>query len=180
LQYSVLLPTLFMRISNGVIARLMNNKGTKSQRDYKISLDNFTYTEKPLKNIKYYYNKLFVYPFVEFLDDISVQFIVGLLVVGLITYAVPENIFSDSIISNDLLGMQILILINIPMYVYATASIPIVVSLMFTRCRFCFSCGWSSNKCNITFGYYKSFRKENNSGLCLDDCRYVNFVRFVT
>jgi uncharacterized membrane protein YraQ (UPF0718 family)/copper chaperone CopZ len=77
-----------------------------------------------------FYNKLIKYPFTEFLDDISSQFIVGLIIAGLITFLIPEDFFSGSIISKGIPGMLLLIAIGIPMYVCATASIPIAISLI--------------------------------------------------
>ena len=122
---------LLMGIINGILTRLGNIKDTELIKpDHKISLDSYSFNPKPKKDFKYYSQKLFVYPFVEFLDDISSQFIVGLFIAGLITYLIPENFFSKSMISNGLLGMLVLLLISIPMYVCATASIPIAVSLM--------------------------------------------------
>jgi uncharacterized membrane protein YraQ (UPF0718 family)/copper chaperone CopZ len=74
--------------------------------------------------------KTFRYAYIEFLDDITEQFIFGLLIAGLITYFVPENFFSEFGITDGILGMLILAAIGIPMYVCATASIPIAISLM--------------------------------------------------
>lgn len=73
---------------------------------------------------------MFRYSFVEFLDDISAQFFVGLIISGLIAYFIPAEFFANTSISNGLPGMLLMILIGIPMYVCATASIPIAVTLM--------------------------------------------------
>ena len=121
---------LFMGIINGISVRLLNFKEGEVKPDHKISLESYTLAANPKKNMKYYYQKMVEYPFIEFLDDISSQFIVGLFIAGIITYAIPEDFFSGSIISSGFAGMLVLILISIPMYVCATASIPIAVSLM--------------------------------------------------
>ncbi len=83
-----------------------------------------------VKNFKYYASKAMIYPFIEFLDDITPQFVVGLFIAGLITYFVPDNFFSGSFISNGIIGMIVTMLIGVPMYVCATASIPIALSMM--------------------------------------------------
>jgi uncharacterized protein len=70
------------------------------------------------------------YAFVEFLDDISAQFVVGVIIAGLIAYFIPDDFFADSAINSGILGMLIMIAIGIPMYICATASIPIALSLM--------------------------------------------------
>jgi len=75
-------------------------------------------------------NKTIKYSFVEFIDDISGQFIVGLIIAGLIAYFLPAELIESSGIGNGFMGMIIMILIGIPMYVCATASIPIALTLM--------------------------------------------------
>jgi len=121
---------LLMGIIGGLAVRFSGISDEIPKQKMKLSLDNFQYSAPEPKNFKFYFKRLAEYPFVEFLDDISTQFIIGLFIAGLITYLIPENFFSGSIISNGLIGMLALILISIPMYVCATASIPIAVSLM--------------------------------------------------
>ncbi|TAL68062.1 MAG: hypothetical protein EPN82_11720 [Bacteroidetes bacterium] len=70
------------------------------------------------------------YAFIEFPEDIVTQFIVGVFIAGLIAFLIPDNFFSSSGISDGILGMIIMMAIGIPMYVCATASIPIAVTLM--------------------------------------------------
>lgn len=70
------------------------------------------------------------YAFVEFIDDISVQFVVGLLVAALISFFVPDDFFAGTFLGNDFLGMLTVMIFAIPMYVCATSSIPIAISLM--------------------------------------------------
>ncbi len=74
--------------------------------------------------------QFFQYSFVEFLDDISFQFIIGLFISGLIAFMIPDNFFQESAINNGIAGMLLMILVGVPMYVCATASIPIAVTLM--------------------------------------------------
>lgn len=70
------------------------------------------------------------YAFYSFLNDIAFQFVIGLMIGGLITYLIPEKFFENSSISNGLPGMLLMIAIGAPMYICATSSIPIAVSLM--------------------------------------------------
>jgi copper chaperone CopZ len=58
------------------------------------------------------------------------QFITGVFIAGLISYLIPDNFFADSGINQGILGMLVMIAIGIPMYVCATASIPIAIALM--------------------------------------------------
>ncbi|MGQ9818983.1 MAG: SO_0444 family Cu/Zn efflux transporter [Candidatus Kapaibacteriales bacterium] len=70
------------------------------------------------------------YAFVDFIDDISIQFFLGLLVAGAIAFFVPDDFFTKYFEGNDLLAMFAVLLLGIPMYVCATASIPVAVTLM--------------------------------------------------
>lgn len=76
------------------------------------------------------FKRMYRYAFVNFLDDISLHFIVGLVISGLIAYFVPAGFFSESAFSDGLPGMLLMVLIGAPMYVCATASIPIAVTLI--------------------------------------------------
>ena len=69
------------------------------------------------------------YAFVEMLQDVGKWLIVGLLIAALITVAVPND-WLAALQDYKLLNMLIVLAIAIPMYVCATGSIPIAVSLM--------------------------------------------------
>ena len=69
------------------------------------------------------------YAFVEFLDDITIQLIVGIIIAGFISFLIPDNFFAD-FGGEGFMGMLLMIAVGIPLYVCATASIPIAVSLI--------------------------------------------------
>ena len=69
------------------------------------------------------------YAFVDFLDDITIQLIVGIVIAGFISFIIPDNFFAD-FGGDGFLGMLMMIAVGIPLYVCATASIPIAVSLI--------------------------------------------------
>ena len=73
--------------------------------------------------------EMFRYSFIEFLQDISNWLIIGLIIAALISVLVPDNFFSDKI-PNSLLGMIIILIVAIPLYICATASVPIAAVLM--------------------------------------------------
>lgn len=68
------------------------------------------------------------YGFGDFLDEIVVHFIIGLLIAALISTLIPPNILTN--FSNPIITMAIMVIIGIPMYICSTASIPIAVSLI--------------------------------------------------
>ena len=71
----------------------------------------------------------FSYAFVEMMEDVGKWLVVGLLIAALITVAVPND-WLAALHDYKLLNMLIVLAIAIPMYVCATGSIPIAVSLM--------------------------------------------------
>lgn len=73
--------------------------------------------------------EMFRYSFIEFLQDISNWLIIGLLIAALISIVIPDDFFADKI-PNDFLGMLIILVISIPVYICATASVPVAAVLM--------------------------------------------------
>lgn len=115
-----------MGITGGLAVKLIDkDKNATSQKGNFIKIEEY---QNPVKESKL--RKMFYYPFVEFLDDISTQFIVGVFIAGLITYIIPNDFFAGTGINEGIFGMLIMIAIGIPMYVCATASIPIAIALM--------------------------------------------------
>lgn len=72
---------------------------------------------------------MFRYAFVTLLGDIAPSLLFGLVIGALITVAIPEN-FSEILLEYSWLSYVIVILIAVPMYVCATASLPIAAGLM--------------------------------------------------
>jgi len=70
-----------------------------------------------------------VYAYHEFLDDISVRLGIGIAVSAIITLVVPDDFFARYM-GNDFVSMLIMIAVGIPLYVCATASIPIALAMI--------------------------------------------------
>lgn len=73
--------------------------------------------------------EMFRYSFIEFLQDISNWLVIGLLIAALISVFVPNDFFADKI-PNDFIGMLLILIISIPVYICATASVPVAAVLM--------------------------------------------------
>jgi len=69
------------------------------------------------------------YAFITLLGDIASPLLVGLLLGALITVAIPSNL-SEILLEYSWLSYIIVIIIAVPMYVCATASLPIAAGLM--------------------------------------------------
>ncbi|MBP5770775.1 MAG: SO_0444 family Cu/Zn efflux transporter [Bacteroidaceae bacterium] len=71
----------------------------------------------------------FDYAFVDMMQDVGKWLVIGLLIAALITVAIP-NEWLATLHDYKLLNMLIVLAVAIPMYICATGSIPIAVSLM--------------------------------------------------
>lgn len=69
------------------------------------------------------------YSFVEFLQDISGWLIIGLLIAALISVIIPDNFFAGTS-NSDIIEMLVVLIAAIPVYICATASVPIAAVLM--------------------------------------------------
>ena len=85
-------------------------------------------SEDSSKN-KFSFTKAMKYAFVTLLGDIAKPLFIGLILGALITIAIPQNL-SDILSQYSWLSYLIAIAIAVPMYVCATASLPIAAGLM--------------------------------------------------
>ncbi len=69
------------------------------------------------------------YGFVTLPSDIGKTMLVGILIAGVISAIVPDNYFSN-LFKSDFLTMIVMMLVGIPVYVCATASVPIAAALI--------------------------------------------------
>lgn len=69
------------------------------------------------------------YAFVDLLDDIAPSFVVGLLLAALISITIPDNWFVN-VLGTGFLSMIVMMLMGIPLYVCATASVPIAAAFI--------------------------------------------------
>jgi hypothetical protein len=75
------------------------------------------------------FKTMFRYAFKDFLQDIQKWLVIGILIAALISVIVPNNFFTEQI-DSSFLGMLIMLAAAIPLYVCATASVPIAAVLM--------------------------------------------------
>lgn len=74
--------------------------------------------------------KVYNFAFVEFLDDIALQFVIGIIAAGIISITVPDDFFHGSVFSSGLPGMLLMVLIGMPLYICSTSSIPVALTLI--------------------------------------------------
>lgn len=73
---------------------------------------------------------IFRYAFVDFLKDIAGWLTAGLFIAALIAVVIPDNFFAEFTGSNSLIEMGLMLLMSVPLYVCATASVPIAAVLL--------------------------------------------------
>ncbi len=78
------------------------------------------------KNVFY---RIFHYGFVVLPKDLVKSLIIGLFIAGLITTIIPDDFFSG-FLGSGISGMFLIMLVSIPVYVCATASVPIALALI--------------------------------------------------
>jgi hypothetical protein len=69
------------------------------------------------------------YAFVELLGDISKWLVVGIVLAGVISYAVPYELVS-SYLGGGIVSMLFMLVVGIPLYICATASTPLAAALI--------------------------------------------------
>lgn len=79
---------------------------------------------------QHWFDRIFKYAFVDFLQDISRWLIIGLVLASVISMLVPDQFFEQGILSEPIIGMLIVLVASIPLYVCATASVPIAAVLL--------------------------------------------------
>ncbi|MFI3261123.1 MAG: SO_0444 family Cu/Zn efflux transporter [bacterium] len=74
--------------------------------------------------------QVFKYAFGDFLDEISLHFLLGMFIATLITTFIPTDFFMTYGLNSGIFAMICMILIGLPMYICSASSIPIVMSLI--------------------------------------------------
>lgn len=114
---------LITGVFSGIFTNFLNRDNISKNKPVK-TLDRDKKTKLPEK-IK----EMFSYAFGEFLQDISNWLVLGLILAAIISVFVPDEFFS-SYHGNDFLGKIIILVAAVPLYVCATASVPIAAVLI--------------------------------------------------
>ncbi len=73
--------------------------------------------------------EIWTYAFKTLLDDIALPLIVGVIISGVISWALPDNFFGDLALPT-IVQMILMIVVGMPIYICATASLPIGAALL--------------------------------------------------
>lgn len=117
---------LFMGISSGFISRLLS----KEENQNHTKKTGSSFFRKDIKSFKER-GRLFLRYFTkEGVDDLSSNFIIGILAAALITFILPENFFTDTAFAEGPLAMLFMLILGMPLYICSTSSIPVALALM--------------------------------------------------
>ncbi|MDC7125056.1 MAG: permease [Spirochaetales bacterium] len=124
------LAALIMGIAGGVADFLLDRRGKEPSQQEK-SKNNIE-SEKVNLYPGFFgkIKEMFNYAIFELLDDITINFLVGLGIAAVIAIAIPDDFFASSLVANPIIGMILMIIIGIPMYICSTSSIPIAVAFI--------------------------------------------------
>ena len=86
-------------------------------------------TEITEQNDKSIFRRIYEYGFIALPQDIGKTLILGIVVAAIISMVVPDDFFA-SYFGNGFVGLIIMMFAGIPIYVCATASVPIALALM--------------------------------------------------
>ncbi|OHB58647.1 MAG: hypothetical protein A2Y12_08430 [Planctomycetes bacterium GWF2_42_9] len=76
-----------------------------------------------------YFKIGFKHAFIVLPRDIGTEMLIGLIIAAIISVSLPDNFFADKI-GTGIVSMLAMMLVSVPLYVCATASVPIAVALI--------------------------------------------------
>ena len=82
-----------------------------------------------IDNNKSLFRRIYKYGFISLPQDIAKPLILGIVVAAIISMVIPDDFFA-SYFGNGFMGLVIMMFAGIPIYVCATASVPIALALM--------------------------------------------------
>ncbi len=116
---------------SGIVSGIVTNKLTKDEARGKFDAEqeqNFVCADES-KSLGAKFVEVFRYAYLSFLSDIAKYLVWGLLAAALISVLIPNDFFSSSLTSG-IWGILLILLASMPMYICATASVPIAAVLM--------------------------------------------------
>lgn len=117
----------------GVVSGVIANLFIKEDRDIaprKETICKLCHSEENhVHTVRHKIKGVFNYAFGDILKDTGMPLVLGVLVGGIITFFIPEG-FIETYLGSGIKAMLVMLVIGIPMYVCASASIPIAAALI--------------------------------------------------
>ncbi len=114
---------------SGMISGIATNEVTKNEPTVIVKPPITCADEKEEKTFIQKMIAVFKYAFFTFLSDIAKWLVIGTLIASFISVALPDDFFAQYI-STGPLGIVLILIASVPLYICATASVPIAAILM--------------------------------------------------
>ncbi len=123
LPFAIVRPiaALITGITGGLITGVINDNKENDVVEKEVPVEH--------KTLKTKIKAVFKYGFVEFIQDISKWLVIGLILAGIISVAIPDNFF-ELLNLPPVLQMLLILAVSIPLYICATGSIPLAAILI--------------------------------------------------
>ena len=126
LPFAIIRP--IVALVTGVTGGLLTNWFVRDKASKPLEGDLYTATKDKTNNANKF-SQMLNYAFITFLQDIMKWLIIGLLLAALVAVLIPDSFF-ERYIGNSLLEMLVILIASIPLYVCATASVPLAAVLL--------------------------------------------------
>lgn len=115
---------------SGIFSGIVTNKLTKNEQETEhTSNEPKISCAAPKQNFLQKWIEVFRYAFLSFLADIARWLVIGTLIAALISVLFPPDFFANHI-SKGIFGILIILVASMPLYICATASVPIAAVLL--------------------------------------------------
>ena len=122
LPFAIIRP--IVALTTGVVGGWLSNISDKSEQ---IPVQTLDFNTKQVSKNRFV--NMLNYAFVDFLQDIMKWLVIGLFIAAAIAVMIPDDFFS-SYVGNGYVGMLVMLVASVPLYVCATASVPIAAVLL--------------------------------------------------
>jgi len=116
-------------VLSGVLANFLIKEPPPVMEDGSVECKLCDSGEKHIHSVRDRVKGVFGYAFGDLLKDSGMALLAGVVIGGAISYFLPES-FIETYLGSGIKAMFIMLVVGIPMYVCATASIPIAAALM--------------------------------------------------
>jgi hypothetical protein len=123
---AALLTAVFAGVAENVLVPLDDTSGINPQicpTCGNSDADNHTHTRRAR------FKRAMEYAFVDLVGDISRWLVIGIILAGVISAAIPSGFF-ENYLGSGIFSMLVMLVVGIPLYICATASTPIAAALI--------------------------------------------------
>ncbi len=114
---------------SGILSGVVTNKITRKERGEEQELPQKMTCAAPKRSLLQKWAEVFRYAFFSFLSDIARWLVIGTLIAAFISILLPDDFFTTHI-TKGIFGILLILVASMPLYICATASVPIAAVLL--------------------------------------------------